>query len=319
MRRGTELVALTGASGFLGRHLLKALLDGGYAVRALTHRAALPAHAQLRVIHGSVDDPVACTALVEGADVVIHAAGLVAAMRPAQFMQVNATATGILAQAAAKAGVSRFLLVSSLAARAPHLSPYATSKRAGEEALGAEAGAMAWDIIRPPALYGPGDANSLELLRMIAKGRVMLPCKSEAQISMLYIDDMVAAILAWLGVQAAPTGACYELADHRGGYRWAELFTASSQALKRPVRLTPVPRWLALMVAYGQVAIARFRGRTSFISPGKIRELAHADWSVDPGPFMAISGWQPRTDLRQGFAQTLAWFDTQQKEKPGKK
>jgi nucleoside-diphosphate-sugar epimerase len=132
MRRGAVVIALTGASGFVGKALLRALLDAGYHVRALEHRSPLPTHPSLTTIHGSLDDAAIAGALVRDVDVVLHVGGLVLARRDADFFRVNTEATRTLATAARDAGVARFLFVSSLAAREPQLSAYAKSKYAAE-------------------------------------------------------------------------------------------------------------------------------------------------------------------------------------------
>lgn len=310
MRRGAGIVALTGASGFVGSALLQALLAAGYRVCALEHRTKLPAHPSLTTVSGTLDDAATAAALVAGADTVIHAGGLVMAPRMADFFRVNATATGQLADAAQQAGVTRFLFISSLAARAPHLSPYAASKYAAEQLLAQRPG-LAWDILRPPAIYGPGDANSLPFLAMLARGRLWLPVAPDALISMLYVDDLVAAILAWLARDAAPGRQTYELADHDGGYRWRELAALAGQALAHPVHLRCMPRGLALAAASGMQFFARVFHRPCFLSPGKIREMAHPDWSVNSAAFTEITGWSAQVMPAQGLAATLSWYQNQ--------
>lgn len=306
MRRGAGVVALTGASGFVGAALLKALLADGYAVRALQHHTPLSAHPNLTIIHGSLGDAEACTHLVTGADTVIHAGALVLARRDADFFRINTAATEQLAITAQAAGVKKFLFVSSLAARAPHLSPYAASKHVAEQSL-TRLPHLAWDIIRPPAIYGAGDANSRPFLAMLARGHLWLPVQQNAVVSMLHVQDLVQAILCWHDRDAVPTRCTYELADQTGGYRWHELITIARTALAAPLRLHPIPRTVALASAHIAQACARAQGRASFISPGKIRELAHPDWSVDNTAFITATGWHPSIKLAEGLAETMGW------------
>lgn len=311
MRRGAGVIALTGASGFVGAALLKALLVEGHMVRALQHRSPLPAHPNLTIVHGALTDADACARLVAGAETVIHAGALVLARREADFFHVNTAATEQLALAAATAGVKKFLFVSSLAARAPELSPYAASKYAAEQALqGLEN--LAWDILRPPAIYGPGDANSLPFLAMLARGHLWLPVEQHAIVSMLHVNDLVRAIQAWVAMETTPTHRSFELADQTGGYRWKELTDIARVALASPLQLHPIPRSLALTSAHIAQAWARIWGRASFISPGKIRELAHPDWSVDTTEFTATTGWQPTIKLAEGLAEMMGWYKKQQ-------
>jgi len=311
MRRGVQLVALTGASGFVGNALLNSLLEAGYHVRALEHRTKLPAHPLLTIIRGSLDDAPTQRALVEGADVVVHAGGLVLAKRPQDFFIVNTDATIALATAARNADVARFLFVSSLAARAPQLSPYAASKWHAETQLGQVEG-LSYDIIRPPAIYGPGDMNSLPLLRMLARGHVWLPVRRDAVISMLHVQDLVAAIVSWLACEPAPTGSIFELADGAGAQRWDALVDAAANALGHPVRLHPIPRGAALGFAHMAQFLARCVGKASFISPGKIREMAHPDWSVNSEAFCSATGWSPNITIYDGLRDSMRWVEKQQ-------
>lgn len=308
MRRGVGIVALTGASGFVGTALLKALLAHGYQVRALEHRTALPAHPSLTVVRGSLDDSSIAAQLVQGADVVLHVGGLVVAPRAADFFRVNTTATETLAIAARDAGVKRFLFVSSLAAREPELSAYAKSKRDAEKLLPSIDG-LAWDILRPPAIYGPGDANSLPFLRMLSRGQVWLPVKADAVVSMLHVDDLVTAIIAWLEMEATPRLETYEIADHAGGYRWDDLLTCAQTALARPIRLRRIPRSLALYTVAIMQCVASVLSRPCFVTTDKIREMTHADWSVNSTTFKAATGWSQNITILQGLATTMDWFE----------
>ena len=126
-----KTIVLTGATGFVGRHVLRALLAGGWRVRALVRdpaRLRLPTGTPedaVEVVLGDLADDAALARLMEGAEAVVHLAGLVAAAREIDFYAVNAEGARRLAQAAARAGVRRFVHVSSLAAREPELSPYA--------------------------------------------------------------------------------------------------------------------------------------------------------------------------------------------------
>lgn len=311
MRRGVGIVALTGASGFIGTALLAALLEAGYTVRALAHRTPLPAHPSLTPVRGSLDDAATLATLVEGAETVIHAGGLVVARRRADFFRINTQATEMLATAAQQAGVARFLFVSSLAARAPWLSAYAKSKHDAEHLL-SQTTTLAWDTLRPPAIYGPGDANSLPFLRMLARGQLWLPVKRDARISMLHVDDLVRAILAWLSMQASPLRQTYEIADAAGSYRWDALVTEAQTALEHPIHLYTIPRTLALLGVAMVQGFAYARKRTSFVTIGKIREMTHADWSVNSEAFCSATGWSPNITIYDGLRDSMRWVEKQQ-------
>ncbi|MBM3651220.1 MAG: NAD-dependent epimerase/dehydratase family protein, partial [Alphaproteobacteria bacterium] len=136
----TKLVALTGVSGFVGPHLVAALARQGYRLRLLLRRwSPLPSldGVAAEIVLGDLLDEGALRQLVAGVDAVVHAAGLIKARRAADFLRVNRDGTALLSALAPEA---RLVLVSSLAAREPQLSPYAASKRAAEEAVAARAG-----------------------------------------------------------------------------------------------------------------------------------------------------------------------------------
>jgi nucleoside-diphosphate-sugar epimerase len=172
-RSPRPVAALTGATGFLGAHLVRALSDAGFSVRVLARREPSPpgwGEVQPHIVAGDLSDPAALAKLVEGAAVVVHAAGAIKAADLTGFMAVNRDGTERLARACPSDAA--FILVSSLAARSPELSAYAASKRAGEivaiDVLGERV-----TIVRPPAIYGPGDRETLAIFDAAAKSPIL--------------------------------------------------------------------------------------------------------------------------------------------------
>lgn len=307
MRDGARIIALTGASGFVGHSLLTALLDRGYKVRALQHRTLIPhVHPNLETMYGSLGDVSCFYDFVDGVDCVIHAGGRVAARTPAEFTAINTHATSALAHIAHRKKVRRFLFISSLAARVAHLSRYAQSKYDAEQAL-KQVPDLSWDILRPTAIYGPNDKNSLPLMRMILKGHVFVAVQKHAIISILYIDDLIRAIIAWLETPGHIDRQCYEIAGHTSGYSWHELLAFAAIATKKPVILHRIPRSVAALVAAMLETSARFQGKTPFITRDKLNELMHPDWSVDSTAFSSATGWKPIVTPEEGFKNTLQW------------
>lgn len=305
----TRTVAVTGATGFIGRHLVDALTAEGWRVRALTRR---PGDAKLPDgvdgLEGSLEDEAAIARLAAGAEALVHCAGLIKAAGPGDFARVNVAGTERLARAAEAAGVRRLVLLSSLAAREPALSPYAASKRDSERALAAAARRLDWVILRPPAVYGPGDRETLALFRLMRRGFLPIPRLPEARVSVVHVGDLCHAI-ATLLQSSAGSGATYEIRDAAAaGHAWRDLAAAAEQHLGRRVRCLPLPRALLATAAGLNEAMARLTGGAPTLSAGKVREFFHPDWVCRDNPLTGVTAWQPRIDLRQGFAQTLSWY-----------
>ena len=181
-------LAITGATGFVGGHLLDQALAAGHEVRALTRR---PQNSRDDVtwIEGALDRSDSLDRLAEGTEAVIHVAGVINAPDKAGFEAGNVAGTAAILDAAEQAGVKRFVHVSSLAAREPGLSLYGASK-ARSEAL-VEAAKLPSVIVRPPAVYGPGDHEMLELFRMAKRGFVLLPPRG--RLAVIHAEDLARA------------------------------------------------------------------------------------------------------------------------------
>jgi nucleoside-diphosphate-sugar epimerase len=302
-------VALTGATGFIGRRMLAALGEAGFRARVLAREPGKLAGLidASAVVHGSLDDDRALGALVEGADAVIHCAGAVRGVTRAQFDAVNVAGAARLAGHARAAGANRLLLISSLAAREPGLSPYAASKRGGETAVAEAAAGVPLFVIRPPAVYGPGDKEMLPLLKSMARGTAPVFGSPEARFSLIFVDDLAAAAVAWAGAPQPPEG-LLEIHDGKPeGYGWRE-FAAEIEALTgRPVVLRPVPKALLNVPAALNALAGRLGLHAPMLTPGKLRELRHPDWVCRAGSADLVPGWAPRIGLRDGLQLTPGW------------
>jgi len=302
-------VALTGATGFIGSAVLTRLVACGWQVRALYRpRPDRKPAAQPGVewIQGDLSDERSLAALVTGTAAVVHCAGTVRGAAAAGFERVNADGTRRLVQAAASASqASRFLLMSSLAARSPDLSAYAASKRNAERALEAASRNVRWTVLRPPAVYGPGDRELEPLFRWIARGIAPLPAGGAGRFSLIYVDDLASAVSRWLDVDDG-YGRAYEIDDgHSGGYDWDSVLAAAARVLRKgaPVRRLPVPVSLLKLAAAANVVASRVAGYEPMLSPGKVREITHADWLCDSHDFVSATGWQPAVRLEEGLAR----------------
>lgn len=297
-----KLAAVTGATGFLGRHLVRGLAQNGWTVRVLARRDVLCPEwrgFEPQVVIGDVRDADALRRLCGGADVVIHAAGLIKAPNRAAFDAVNRDGAKTAALAA-KAANARMILVSSLAAREPALSDYAASKRAGEEAARAILGEDL-SVVRPPAIYGPGDRETAPIFAA-AQGLPFLPVfDPAARLCLIQVEDAAAQIARFA---AEPRGGIFALSDaRREGYSWTEVMTAAAVAVGRQPRLIAIPHWTIGLAAH---MCAFLTGGRAIFGPGKAREMLHPDWSVAGGDVLDLP--PPRFGLTEGFAKAVVWY-----------
>lgn len=300
----TRLAALTGGTGFLGRHVIRELATQGWKVRILARtQPQLPelADVEIGLTLGDLADPGALRTLAAGADVFIHIAGVVKAKNRHGFMAANRDGAERAAKAWADATTGgRFVLISSMAARAPELSHYAASKRAGEDAVSAVLTGRDWRILRPGAIYGKYDQESLKVLKLSNAPVQLMLNTPAARVAMVDARDAARAIVAAAGV--SDIGAVHEISDAtHEGYRWDELADIAAKALgkrARPVRL-PSP----VLKGIGGVggAIAGITGGVEMLTPGKVREILHQDWSVQAP--LPETLYQPRIPLEQGLRE----------------
>ena len=302
-----KLVAVTGASGFVGPHLVAALKRHGWMVRLLLRRwSPLPSLAgvEAEIVWGDLADQGALARLVEGVDAVVHAAGLIKARDPADFLTVNRDGTVGLAALAPEA---RFLLLSSLTAREPGLSPYGASKRAAEDALAGRAGP--WLAVRAPAVYGPGDRETLAYFKTAARGVGPSPMGTGARLSLIHVEDLAEALALALDRPLPPS--VYEIDDGRvGGYSYADMADAAGRALGRRVASLPIPRPVMAAVARLNGWRQALGGPTQILTEGKVAELFHGDWVAHDRRLAAATGFAARHDLWTGFQDAVLWYRT---------
>ena len=304
----TRLVAVTGATGFVGPHLVAALARRGWKIRLLVRRwSPLPSLAgvEAELVLGDVSDEAALRRLVDGADTVIHAAGLIKARRSSDFRTVNRDGTALVSKLAPTA---RFVLLSSLAAREPLLSPYGASKRAAEEAVAGRSGP--WLAVRAPAVYGPGDRETLAYFRAVARGFAPRPNLPDARLSLIHVADLAEALA--LAVERPAAASVCEIDDGReGGYGYPDMQAAAEAALGRTARTLAIPRIAMEGVALVNRASHALGGPVQILTPGKVKEIFHSDWAVHDRRLAAAIGFAARYDLASGFGDTILWYRRQ--------
>jgi nucleoside-diphosphate-sugar epimerase len=312
---------VTGATGFVGRHLVDALVQAGDTVTALVRspeKAKRLGGRGVRLAPGHLGSMEALRSAVHGQDVIYHVAGLVAARNEAGFLAVNRDGTLRLLEAAADAGRPRFVLVSSLAAGGPvprgtrrsgdeeaaPVTAYGRSKLAGERAL--RRAGLPWVILRPPAVYGPFDTEMLRVFRAVRLGLVPVFGDGSQELSLVYGPDLGRALAAAGRSQAAEGKILYPC--HPEVVTTASLVRTVADAMARTPRLVPLPRWLARSALGVTGTLARLTGRSTVLTPDKAKEFFAPAWTCDPTPLTAITGWQAEFDLARGAAATAAWY-----------
>jgi uncharacterized protein YbjT (DUF2867 family) len=296
------ILAVTGGTGFLGGHVLREAAARGHQVRALTRKPQMP-RPQVEWVKGTLEDHRLLAELIEGADAVIHIAGCINAPTLAGFVEGNVTGTASVLTAAESVGVHRFIHVSSLSAREPDLSDYGWSKAASEALV--HQSPLDWTIVRPPAIYGEGDREVLELFR-IARTKGIVPLPPKGRLSLVEGGD-VARLLLDLAAAPQAIGQSYEPDDGvLQGYSYREFVKLIGDAIGRRVLVLPMPHLFLRAVG----AIERLsRGNAAKLTRDRVRYYCHPDWVVSKHPPSSI--WVPQVKAADGLKATADWYRQQ--------
>lgn len=294
-----KTLAITGATGFVGKATVDNALARGFHVRALTRREQPPRDG-VTWVRGQLAKEDDLARLASGADIVVHIAGVVNGS-PLDFLNGNVHGTQNMLAAAASMGIRRFVHVSSLAAREPDLSRYGQSKAQAEEAV--RASGLDWTMVRPPGVYGPADLEMRDVFRMARMGVVILP--PPGRISLVHVADL-ARLLVTLAAHD-PGRETYECDDgHDGGYTHSEFARMIGHALgKRTLLPLPMPRPLLKFAGW---ADPFFRDSFAKLTPDRAAYLSHPDWTATPDHRPPAELWAPQIATPDGLRQTADWY-----------
>lgn len=309
--RQIRTVAVTGATGFVGRAATDELVRRGYNVRALTRRQPPADNQGIAWIPGDLSDDAGLEELVSGADAAIHIAALIKATGRREFFETNEGGTRRLLGAIKRVHQEdpfRVLHISSLAAREPHLSAYAASKAASERVIQEPAEGLNWTILRPSAVYGPGDEETLTFFVMAQNRIVPVPGDKANRIGLIHVEDLARAIAASLSSPALESRIIEVDDEQAEGYSFEEIISMIGSDTGRPHRFVGVPR--AALVAVGSIAagLAKLTGRPAMLSAGKAREICHPDWTCRPPGLSSLTDWQVRIPAAEGLPAVLEWY-----------
>jgi 2-alkyl-3-oxoalkanoate reductase len=303
-----RLAAVTGGTGLLGRAIVARLLAEGWRVRLLLRspdeaasRGVVPVGVE--TVFGGLADAAALERLVAGADAVIHSAMVNRARSEDDYYDINVEASYRLGLAVrAWAPVARLVVVSSLVARFPWLSAHAASRADGEDAVIDTAGNRSWAVLRLGPIYGPGDRKTLLMMEAATWPVMPIPDLPQASISPLHLDDAATAIVGACG--AGQRGAVWDVGE--GEYSWLDIARAVRRSVGEAPLLVRVPTTMvSLAVALTHPLGA---GETPLLSPGRMCEMFHEDWTARPQHRPPEAVWRPRLRLEAGLFATADWF-----------
>ncbi len=293
-------LAVTGGTGFIGSHLIDVATAAGHQVAALTRREQPPREG-VDWIGGDLDDRNALRQLVDGAEALVHVAGVIAAHDKPGFDKGNVEGTLAMLAAATAGGVQRFVYVSSLAAREPKLSLYGASKAKAEELV--HGSGLDWSIVRPPAVYGPGDKETLELFRMARLGIMLMPPRGH--LSLIHVTDLARLLLA-LADAAAPAKLLIEPDDgKKGGWTHREFARALGRAVGTRPTIVSAP---GVFLRIAARADRLFRGPKAKLTVDRAAYFSHRNWVVEPKRAAPPDLWHPQILTEQGLADTASWY-----------
>ena len=316
-------ILLTGASGFVGSHILDALrarnFDTAILLRSFSSKKLIAAHlSSVEVRPGSIDDPESLREAMSGITHVVHCAGATKARSTAEFYEVNQAGTRSVVSAVNAEKVTRLIHISSLAAAGPAVaarpareddpprpvSDYGRSKLAGEKEV-CEGAKCEYVILRPPALYGPRDAEFLRLFKAVK--RHLLPKMGGGQaLSLLFVRDLAEAVVRSLEAPGV-AGKTFFVASR-------EVVTASSMASQVAAQMKtwtiplPFPTVFFWPLCLAQEMMTRLTGKANVLSLQKYAELSAPGWVCDPARFEKEAGYACGTTLDEGISQTLTWY-----------
>lgn len=314
---------VTGGTGFVGSHLIEALLAAGDSVTALVRnpgKAAGLAERGVRLVEGDLGNQDVLRQATRNQDAIYHSAGLVAALDEATFLAINRDGTERLLHAAAETGRPRFLFISSLAAAGPSprgglrrgeeppepVSGYGRSKLAGENLV--RKGPLPWVVIRPPAVYGPRDTEFLRLFQAARYGLLPVFEGGSQELSLVFVRDLARALVLLGRTEEATGGTFYP--SHPEVVTSGELARVIGTAMGKRVRLIPFPRFVAKTLLLTSGLAARLTGGTTLLTPDKGNELFAPAWTCDPAPLERVTQgrWKAEVNLERGTRETAEWY-----------
>ena len=267
-------------------------------------------YSDIEIIHGSLHSPSALKKLTHQADAVIHCAGRVKGISAQQFNADNIEGTkNLIAHCQHIHKTQKFIFISSLAARRPDLSAYARSKQSSENAL-QKSHLKNWLIIRPPAVYGPGDRQLKPLFDWMQRGVLFIPGRASQHFSLIHVDDLTELVVCQLESNTLTNTFNRQIIEpddgRAGGYQWQDIRAIASAYFQRNIRAVKLPPLLLNSCARANVLIAGICRTSPMLTPGKARELLYDNWVSDNQ--LTATHWSPTIDLKTGLGTLYSGY-----------
>lgn len=313
-------IFLTGATGFVGGHLVDALLQRGHEVLALVRPQSqyqFLAKKGVQLIFGSLDR--ATTFELPDVDAVAHVAGVIKAKNAHHFYQVNAEGTRVLCEKLKNQKLKSLVLVSTISARGPNadredtvgLGPvgaYGRSKLAGEGEVLRFKDQFPVCILRPPVVYGPRDRETLIFFKFFKKGFFLLPSPRQGRISMIHVFDLVQFIVAALENPPKHPGPYYP-EDGAGGHTWDGILQMASVLYGKKIRLLRIPLAVTYLLACVNELLAKIFGFIPMLTREKVQEIRQRYWIGFSGEARQIFHINNPLPISQGFKEAREWYE----------
>ncbi len=318
-------VLVTGASGFIGSHVVEEIAASGSSVRALVRKSSSLAfldHPGVELAHGDVTDRDSLDSALSGVQGVVHCAGVTKAFSLDQYREINRIGTENLLRACCSAShePSRIVCLSSLAAYGPSLrgrpvrepdephpvSDYGQSKLEGQQAAESFMDRLSITILIPPAVYGPRDRDIYAYFKFAKIGIVPFLGRRERYLSVIYVKDLARAAVECL-FQSKADGGKYLIEDGVI-HTWRSLARQISSTMGKRTAAVVIPSSLATLVALMAETHSRITGRPPLLGRQKMRELMQPSWTCTGEHIRRDLGFLPRHPLANGIEETHSWY-----------